>query len=70
MSDTKAGCEKVKCPAENGDWSLMLPNPDDCASFCKCDWGQAIWFACPEGLHFNADLQVCDWPDHAGCVQP
>ena len=70
MSDTNAGCEKVKCPAENGDWSLMLPNPDDCASFCKCDWGQAVWFACPEGLHFNADLQVCDWPDHAGCVQP
>lgn len=60
MIDTKAGCEKVKCPAESGAWAVMLPNPDDCASFCKCDWGQALWFACPEGLLFNADLQVCD----------
>ncbi|KAG2485972.1 hypothetical protein HYH03_015295 [Edaphochlamys debaryana] len=23
---------------------------------------------CPSGLHFNAALQVCDWPSSAGCT--
>ena len=22
---------------------------------------------CPAGLHFNADLDVCDWPESANC---
>ncbi len=61
------GCEKVSCPAENGEFAIQLRNPDDCASFCKCDWGKAYWFACPPGLHFNEQLQVCDWPEKAGC---
>ncbi len=61
------GCEKVTCPATNGEFALHLPNPDDCGSFCKCDWGVAYWFDCPENLHFNAELQVCDWPWNAGC---
>lgn len=62
------GCEKVVCPST--EESISLPNPDSCNSFCKCDWGKASWFACPEGLHFNAALQVCDWPDNAKCELP
>lgn len=23
---------------------------------------------CPDGLYFNAELSVCDWPESAGCV--
>jgi hypothetical protein len=68
--ETGKGCEKVTCPAENGEFALHLPNPDDCGSFCKCDWGTAYWFACPGDLHFNEELQVCDWPDKAGCKVP
>ncbi|WP_295390215.1 carbohydrate-binding module family 14 protein [uncultured Thiodictyon sp.] len=65
--EDKKGCEKVTCPATNGEFSLHLPNPDSCTSFCKCDWGVAHYFECPAGLEFNAELQVCDWPDNAGC---
>lgn len=61
------GCEKVKCPAENAEFALHVPNPDDCSSFCKCDGGVAYLFDCPVNLHFNAELQVCDWPWNAGC---
>jgi hypothetical protein len=44
----------TSCPAENGEFAIHLPNPSgDCGSFCKCDWGQAVWFACPGDLHFN-----------------
>jgi len=24
-------------------------------------------FRCPEGMHFNSDLQVCTWPWQGGC---
>ncbi len=66
-SNLTAGCEQVTCPAENGESALHLPNPRDCGSFCKCDWGVAHWFDCPPNLHFNPELQVCDWPWNAGC---
>jgi hypothetical protein len=63
------GCELVKnCPAATPDSSLHLPNPLSCTSFCKCDWGVARYFECPAGLHFNAELQVCDWPEGAKCT--
>lgn len=62
------GCEAVKnCPAEDVEWKIKLPNPSDCSSYCRCDWGNAVWVACPDGLHFNAELEVCDWPANAGC---
>jgi len=66
-TETPNGCSKVFCPAQNGEFAEHLRNPDDCGSFCKCDWGVAIYFACPGGLHFNTKLQVCDWPEYAGC---
>ena len=62
------GCESVVCPAENGEFSLHLANPISCTSFCKCNPdGKASYFDCPPGLEFNAELQVCDWPQNAGC---
>jgi hypothetical protein len=61
------GCEKVTCPSVNSEFALHLPNPDSCGSFCKCDWGVAYYYECPAGLHFNAELAVCDWPESAGC---
>ena len=57
---------EIICP-EGNDGYTAVPNPNDCGSFYKCDWGNPIYFDCPEGLHFNAELQVCDWPANAGC---
>ncbi|MFN9610592.1 MAG: carbohydrate-binding module family 14 protein [bacterium] len=62
------GCELVACPAENGEFSLHLRNPLSCDTFCKCDSGKAKIFKCPAGTQFNAELQVCDWPDSAKCT--
>lgn len=67
QDESKKGCEKVTCPATNGEFSLQLPNPDSCTSFCKCDWGSVYYFECPAGLEFNAELQICDWPANAHC---
>lgn len=63
------GCEKVTCPPENGEFAVLLANPDNCRAFCKCDWGNAYYHECPSELHFNAELGVCDWPENAGCQQ-
>lgn len=61
-------CANV-CPPANDPNSraLHLPHPNDCTKFCNCEWGNGEEASCPEGLHFNAELQICDWPANANC---
>ncbi|XP_058795412.1 uncharacterized protein LOC131666606 isoform X1 [Phymastichus coffea] len=47
-------------------YSIYLPNIR-CDKFCECSNGRAIVISCPKRLHFNAELNVCDWPDRANC---
>ena len=55
------------CPTSNG----LFPNPKDCHSFYQCSNGHAYLMDCPSNLEFNPVLQVCDWPQNAGCsVKP
>ncbi|KAJ3630925.1 hypothetical protein MTP99_012088 [Tenebrio molitor] len=54
------------CPAVDGKDSVYLPD-EDCTVFWQCSNGVPILQKCPEGLHFNPTLNVCDWPDQAGC---
>ncbi|KAK9685083.1 Chitin binding Peritrophin-A domain [Popillia japonica] len=56
-----------ECPAENGEYVTLLPHETDCTLFYKCDWGTPILQACPDGLHFNPTLSVCDFSEQAGC---
>jgi hypothetical protein len=46
----------------------LVPNPEDCGSYYQCSNGVPILFNCPPGLHFNASLEVCDWPNSANCI--
>ena len=56
------------CPAVDPlDHTVLLPNPADCSTFFSCSNGVPILMHCPDGLHFNAELDVCDWPQDAGC---
>lgn len=59
-------CDSI-CPDV---WPVVENNhlfPGDCTKFCHCA-NDGNWLKdCPEGLHFNAELQVCDWPHSAGC---
>ncbi|XP_043270981.1 peritrophin-1-like [Venturia canescens] len=45
----------------------LLPVSGNCSRFYRCDWGAAVLFECPPELHFNAELQICDWPWRAQC---
>ncbi len=57
-----------ECPAVDPlDHTVLLPCPGNCADFYSCSNGVAILMHCPDGLHFNAELDVCDWPACAKC---
>ncbi|XP_060521021.1 mucin-2-like isoform X2 [Cylas formicarius] len=60
-------CNKVACPAIDGEYPVYIPH-EDCTKFCQCSNGVPYLFDCPGDLHFNAVLNVCDWPENAGCV--
>ncbi|KFB51315.1 hypothetical protein ZHAS_00019368 [Anopheles sinensis] len=55
-----------RCPSANGPVATLLPH-NDCTMFYKCDSGKICEHYCPAGLHFNAVLNVCDWPSSACC---
>ncbi|XP_049957899.1 chondroitin proteoglycan-2-like [Schistocerca serialis cubense] len=60
------------CPQNEDENSIAkhLPHASNCSQFCKCDHGKPVTFDCPAGLHFNPTLEVCDWPENAGCAAP
>ncbi|XP_022906208.2 peritrophin-1-like [Onthophagus taurus] len=60
-------CPNDKCPAVNNEYPVYFAHPETCGRFCQCDWGVAYDMPCPDGLHFNTELNVCDWPADAGC---
>nr|AFD28282.1 chitin-binding protein [Holotrichia oblita] len=55
------------CPAVNGLVDVLLPDAENCAIFYKCDNGVPVVQDCPDGLLFNADLDICDWPENVNC---
>ncbi|XP_026477051.1 peritrophin-1-like [Ctenocephalides felis] len=54
------------CP-EGTNTTIFLPHESKCAKFYACSNGEAVLFECPTGLHFNAELQTCDWPWRNKC---
>lgn len=46
---------------------VHLPHESNCARFYKCDHGIAFEYRCPEGQHWNAFRNYCDFPSNAGC---
>ena len=62
-------CKPRVCPAVDPlDHTVLLPNPADCSTFYSCSNGVPILMHCPGGLHFNAELDVCDWPRNVRCI--
>lgn len=54
---------EFKCPeVDDPNVTSQFPHPTDCTKFFKCLQGIAYLLSCPDGLKFNANLGVCDWP--------
>lgn len=56
------------CPYGIAYRTVCLPNSSDCGTYFSCADGIPILMYCPDGLHWNAKLDVCDWPQDAGCI--
>ena len=65
----------TECPLHDSmNFTVHLAHESNCSLFYMCERGHKILRICPlrdtEGnrLHFNPLLQVCDWPERAGCT--
>ncbi|XP_035213229.1 peritrophin-1-like [Stegodyphus dumicola] len=55
------------CPCPSGAFAVHLPHPTDCTMYYICDHCFAYLRKCPDDLHFNPGLEVCDFPYRANC---
>ncbi|GLV44511.1 Chitinase 10 [Carabus blaptoides fortunei] len=55
---------KPKSPCESGSYS---PHAEDCSQYMMCLWGKYETFSCANGLNWNNEKQICDWPEAAKC---
>ncbi|RZC39266.1 CBM 14 domain containing protein, partial [Asbolus verrucosus] len=56
-----------ECPPVDGPDAVYFPDPTDCSRFYECSNGVAYLFDCPAGLDFDPKLNVCNYPEQAGC---
>ena len=62
--------EVPKCPFEKDDgFAVFFPHPNDCHFFFHCSDGVAYCKECPADLHWNVELETCDYPYRAGCQE-
>ncbi|XP_075741907.1 peritrophin-1-like, partial [Rhipicephalus microplus] len=61
----------LACPPvdDRNDDATLFANPLNCSTFFLCQQGIPVLMECPDNLHFNDDLKVCDYPVRANCVQ-
>lgn len=52
------------CPEEGISY---LADDENCSIYYECVDGNKYQFTCPAGLHFNLELNTCDYPNHANC---
>ena len=58
-----------QCPfPDPEDRNVFYPHPTDCNKFLHCQNGIAFLKCCPADLHWNVELETCDFPTNAGCL--
>ncbi len=55
------------CPAVDPLGHTVLLPSECCNWYFSCNNGVPIPIPCPDGLHFNDRLDVCDWPQNVNC---
>lgn len=58
----------VVCPATTDGQAVFIPYPYDCGLYYMCEGFTPTLMSCPQGLEFDAGLNVCNWPFAAGCI--
>lgn len=61
---TGPGVEDSRCPPNaTPNPPLHLNDPSNCRNFFTCVNGLAMPQQCPEGQHWSARSNFCDWPE-------
>jgi hypothetical protein len=55
--------DQVNCTGQG-----FARDPSNCAMYYRCEWGMKHTYVCPEGLHYDSSLKLCNWPHIANCV--
>ena len=42
-------------------------DPSNCTMYYRCEWGRKHTYICPESLHYDSSLKLCNWPHIANC---
>ena len=58
----------VECPDSQDDEISFVPSPVDCSKYYVCVESEPIEMSCPEGLWFDRELNVCDFPMNVDCA--
>ncbi|GJQ76556.1 hypothetical protein Trydic_g2254, partial [Trypoxylus dichotomus] len=58
------------CPSVESENATLLAHAYDCGRYFECAFGVPVLMYCPEGLHYNIELCVCDYPQGANCRRP
>uniref|UniRef100_A0A182QY58 chitinase n=1 Tax=Anopheles farauti TaxID=69004 RepID=A0A182QY58_9DIPT len=66
---TTFGALKALSEDDPCDGNSHVPFPGDCNQYLVCNWGRLESASCADGLHWNQQLKICDWPANAKCAQ-
>ena len=58
---------EVECPSWDGEL-YFLPDPVDCAKYYACTPYGPCHYTCPVDLWWDAELNICNWPDEVECA--
>uniref|UniRef100_A0A6M2DWS2 Putative peritrophic membrane protein 4 holotrichia oblita n=1 Tax=Xenopsylla cheopis TaxID=163159 RepID=A0A6M2DWS2_XENCH len=59
----------LQCPQQDSVVDVLYANPDDCNSYYQCLNGSPVLLSCPNGLQWNDDVKLCDYPLSEGCKE-
>ena len=61
-SPVSVEADQVNCTGQG-----YVRDPNNCGVYYLCEWGMKHTYLCPEGLHYDSTLNLCNWPHVAGC---
>lgn len=56
---------KPNCAGKKSDEPVFFADETDCSMFWQCNHEVPVSFTCKDGLVFNPQEQVCDWPENS-----
>lgn len=67
MCPQKGDVANENCTVTCEPGTQYYPHPRECGRFCQCSNGRPYDQPCPDGLHWDPALEVCNYPGAANC---